>query len=351
VTEWLANTFATPAWLAALLLVPLALSWALRRERRTTGTWLFSDVRLLAGLPRGPAARLRRLPLLLRLGALAAVALALARPWTFDPEELDVEGLDIVVALDMSGSMESVDLHEDELSVLLRRGVRPTPRFEAAVEVLQGFIESRQYDRIGMIVFGAQAYTQFPLTLDYRAILGMLGRLKLGDVDGSGTVIGDALGKALNLLRRSEARTRLVILITDGDSRGGHLTPFQAAEFASTLDVKVFPILVGTKEQARVPRPAGLFGERIEYVDVEYPIDPDLLQSIADKTGGTFYTAADREALEKHFHEILERFEKTRIRDLANALKTELFPTMSWLAFALLLLAAGLELTVLRRFP
>ena len=113
----------------------------------------------------------------------------------------------------------------------------------------------------------------------------------------------------------------------------------------------MFPILVGTQEQARVPRPAGLFGDRIEYVEVEYPIDPELLRTIAEKTGGTFYTAEDREALEKHFHEILERFEKTRIRDLANALKTELFPAMSWTAFLLLLLAAGLELTVLRRFP
>jgi len=350
--EWLLRTFATPAWLLALPLVALAVWWVLRR--RATGTWLFSDNRLLAGLPRGGAARLRRLPLLLRAGALTAVVVALARPWTFDPEELDVEGLDIVVALDMSGSMETADLTEIEAELANAGRIKPLPRFPAAVAVLRRFIESRRYDRIGMIVFGARAHTQFPLTLDYRAILGMLGRLRLGDVDGSGTVIGDALGKGLNLLRRSEARTRLLILITDGASRGGHLTPHQAAEFAATLDVKVFPILVGATGTDKTPHSiqrAGLFGLQRAWQPVEHPVDPELLQAIADKTGGTFYTAADREALETHFQEILDRCEKTRIRDLANALRTELFPWFAGAAFALLLLAAGLELTVLRKFP
>ena len=350
-TDQLARAFATPAWLLALPLVPLLLWWVIRRERRHVGTLRFSAVSALRGLPRGAAARFRRLPLLLRGAALALLVVALARPQSLDPEDLDVEGLDIVVALDMSGSMQAVDVSDDDLLRLQSAGHEPTPRFEAAADVLRRFVLSRRYDRIGMIVFGAQAYTEFPLTLDYRAVLGILDRLKLGDVDGSATVIGDALGKALNLLRRSEARTKIVILITDGDNRGGHIMPMQAADFASTLGVKVFPILVGTPDQSRVPVGRDLFGDRLVYRPQEFPINPDLLQELAGKTDGTFYTAADREALERHFYEILDRFEKTRMRDLANALRSELLPWFLLPAFALLLLASALELTFLRKLP
>ena len=350
-TDWLHQTFASPAWLLLLPLLPLVVWAVIRRERSHTGTLRFSIVAQLATLPRGTAARFRRLPLLLRAAALVLLVIALARPQSFDPEDLDVEGLDIVVALDMSGSMQAVDVSDRDLLLLQGAGREPTSRFDAALEVLREFILSRRYDRIGMVVFGAQAYTEFPLTLDYRAIIGILGRLKLGDVDGSATVIGDALGKGLNLLRRSEARTKIVILITDGDNRGGHITPMQAADFASTLDVKVFPILVGTPDQSRVPVGRDLFGDRLVYRPQEFPINPDLLRDLAEKTDGSFYTAADREALERHFHEILDRFEKTRIRDLANALKSELLPWFLLPAFFLLALASLLELTLLRKLP
>lgn len=349
--EWLHSTFATPQMLALLPLVLFFCWWSWRSENRKSGTLLFSHSAFLKELPKGPGERMRRLPLLLRTLAGMLIVIALARPQSFNPQHLDVEGLDIVVALDMSGSMQAVDVSDETLEQLQAKGLEPAPRFESAIAVLRRFIESRRYDRIGMVVFGAHAYNQFPLTLDYAAILGILERLGLEDIDGTATVIGDALGKALNLLRASEARTKIVILITDGDNRGGHITPLQATEFASTLDVKVFPILVGTTDQSRVPVGRGLFGRRMVYQLQEFPINPDLLKEIATKTGGTFYTAADEEALEKKFAAILDRFEKTRIRDLANALKSELFPRFLFPAFILLGLGISLQLTWLRKFP
>ena len=349
--EWITSTFHDPAWLLLLPLVPLAAWSVIRGERQRTGSLSFSLVGRMARLPRGAAAHLRRLPLLLRVTALALLVLALARPQSFDPENLDVEGLDIVVALDMSGSMHAVDISDADLAVLQGKGEEPASRFESAVDVLQRFIKSRRYDRIGMVVFGAKAYTQFPLTLDYGAILGIMDRISLDDIDGNATVIGDALGKGLNLLRHSEARTKIIILITDGDNRGGHITPLQATAFASTLDVLVFPILVGTSDQSRVPVGQDIFSQRTAYRAQEFPINPELLKQIAEETGGTFYTAADRKALESHFADILERFEKTRIRDLANALKSELFPWFLLPALMLLGLGEGLRLTVMRTFP
>ncbi len=349
--DWLSGLFQSPQWLLLLPLAPL-LGWRIARsERDRVATVRVSTAAALSKLPRGMAARLRGIPLLLRTVALALCVIGMARPQAFDPEDLDVEGLDIVVALDMSGSMGAVDVTDGALARLQLRGQDPINRFDNAVGVLRRFILSRRYDRIGMVVFGKQAYTEFPLTLDYGAVLGILSRLGLDDIDGGATVIGDALGKALNLLRHSEARSKIVILITDGDNRGGHLTPLQATDYAATLGVTVFPILVGTPDQSRLPSGRDLFTGRLIYKPTEFPINPDLLQKIADKTGGTFYTAADREALEDHFEEILDRFEKTRIRDLANALKSELFPWFVLPAFLLFGFAGVLELTVMRRIP
>ena len=347
--EWITEVFHSPEWLLALPAIPL-LAWAVgRRERQRVATVRMSTASTLRRLPRGLAARLRRAPLALRVVALALCVVGMARPQTFDPDELDVEGLDIVVALDMSGSMGAVDVGDDDLRRLQARGKEPTPRFDSAVGVLRRFIQSRRYDRIGMVVFGKQAYTEFPLTLDYGAVMGILDRLGLSDIDGGATVIGDALGKSLNLLRHSEARSKIVILITDGDNRGGHITTLQATDYAATLGVTVFPILVGTTDQSRLPSGRDLFGGQLIYKPTEFPINPELLQKIADRTGGAFYTATDRKALEDKFTEILNKFEKTRIRDLANALKSELFPWFVLPAFLLFWLAGVLELTLLRR--
>ncbi|MBM4319721.1 MAG: VWA domain-containing protein [Deltaproteobacteria bacterium] len=340
-------------WALALLALLPSLVWlSLWLARRQTGTFSFSRAHLLACLSsRGLAARLRYAPLALRIGALALGLVALARPQLLDPEEVLVEGFDIALALDMSGSMQSVDQQEQEILLLQSRRQEPPSRFDIARGVLQRFVESRVSDRIGLVVFGEHAYTQFPLTLDYSTMLQILDRLELGDISGDSTVIGNALGKSLNFLRESEAKTKLVILITDGENNAGNIAPMQAATFADTLGVKVFTILVGSNDLARVPTARDFFTGRVVYKKVRHATDPELLQKMAERTGGQFYRAEDRQALEHTFADILAKFEKSRIRDLGNVEHTELFPWLLVAALGLLLLEAGLGLTVLRKFP
>ncbi len=344
--------FAQPWVLALLALLPGLVAWSVWRSRRHTGTFRFSKTHALARLSsRGSAARARWLPLALRTLALALGLVALARPQLMDPEAVTVEGLDIALALDMSGSMQAVDIDERQLATLQARGEEPLTRFQAAREVLMRFIDSRSTDRLALVVFGQHAYTQFPLTLDYGAMVRIVDRLELGDISGDATVIGNALGKALNLLRGSDAKTKLVILITDGENTGGNIAPLQAASFAETLGVRVFTILVGSEDKAHVAAGRDFFGGRAIYQKASFSNDPDLLQAIAEKTGGQFYRAEDRAGLERNMADILGKFEKSRIRDLGNVERTELFPQLLVAALLLLLLEQALTLTWLRRFP
>lgn len=347
--------FAYPWVLLALLFVPALAIWRLvpKLRRLQTGTFIFSRVPLLKAQGRGWRHYLEPLPDLLMLLALALVVVALARPQAVEAEEVEVEGIDIYVSLDMSGSMRAIDAPEDEVRRLVQRGEQPKTRFEAAVGVLEDFIESRKHDRIGMVVFAKDAFLQFPLTLDYNAIQGMLGRLRLGDIDERGTAIGNAIGRAVAGLKDSEARTKILILITDGDRRGGNISPMQAASIARDLDIKVFPILVGREGPTLVPvRVRTIFGGTdMQFRKTEFPVNPQLLERIAEKTGGEFYRASDAEGLEQRLHAILDRFERTRIKDAGSVDRAELFrPFVIW---ALVLLAAALVLrhTLLRKFP
>ncbi len=341
-----------PWALALLALLPLLAWYVVSRDRQRTGTLRFSRAGLVQRLhQRGLAARLRRAPLVLRLLALAVGLVALSRPQLLDPDEISVEGLDFVLALDMSGSMSSVDLPLEEILLLQSRRQEPPTRFDVAKDVLLRFVEGRESDRVGLVVFGQHAYTQFPLTLDYGAMVSIISRLEIGDIGGDATVIGNALGKALNLLRGSDAKTRLVILITDGANNAGNIDPLQAASFADTLGVKVFTILVGSPDQAKVPTGKDFFTGRVVYQPASYATDPELLEKIAERTGGAFYRAADRADLEANFSAILQKFEKSRIRDLSNVDRTELFPQLLAILFGLLLVEVLLQLTVLRKFP
>ena len=349
------TTFAYPWVLALLALVPIlaaVLFWP-RIKRKQTGTFIFSRVPLLKQQDRGVRRYFEPLPDVLMLIALALMIVGLARPQSVEAEEVEVEGIDIYLALDMSGSMRAIDQSKSELERTLARNEEPTSRFESAIDVLKDFVRSRKYDRIGMVVFAKNAFLQFPLTLDYNTILSMLDRLRLGDIDERGTAIGNAVGRAVAGLRESEAKTKILILITDGDRRGGNISPMQAAQIAKDLGVKVFPILVGKDGPTLVPvKVNDFFGNSgTRYRQMEFPIDPKLLEDIAQKTDGEFYRASDAEGLEEHIHKILDRFERTRVKDASNVDKKELFrPIVVW---ALVLLAAQLMLrhTVLRKFP
>jgi Ca-activated chloride channel family protein len=266
----------------------------------------------------------------LRLLAVVLLGVVLARPQTARPDDdLEVEGIDIVISLDLSGSMQETDLLPN--------------RLDAAKAVIRNFVQRRPTDRLGLVVFGRDAYTHVPLTLDHGAFLRMLGELQIGTINGEGTAIGNGLGVALQRLRRSEARSKVIILLTDGDSNAGNITPVQAASMAQKLGVKIYTILAGDNDGADVPARAGVPHQR-------FPVNPKLLEEIATMTGGTPYLASDTRALAQRFQNILEDLEKSRLHD-RGVLYAELFPRFLLPAFAVLLLEIALRLTRLRRLP
>lgn len=349
-------TFAHPWVLLTLLVIPVlaAIRFLPRFRRQRSGTFMLSTTNLFGELPRGYRHYLRPVADALVLVALSLLIVALARPQTVRGNQLEVEGIDIYLALDMSGSMRAVDTSEDEIRQARQRGKRPSNRFDEAVATLKNFVRSREHDRIGMTVFAREAFLQFPLTLDYRTILGMLDRLELGDIEPGGTVIGNALGRAVAGLKDSDTSSKIVILITDGDRRGGNISPTHAAELAAEYDIKVFPILVGRDGPTFIPvKSHGLFGgsTNTRYRSRQFPVDPELLESIADTTGGEFYRASDGEKLRTRIHEILDKFERTELESSSSVDRTEhFFPFLLW-AIGLLGLQFVTRHTWLRSFP
>jgi Ca-activated chloride channel family protein len=288
---------------------------------------------------------------LLVLIAITLSIIAAARPQAVEPEEVVVEGIDIYLALDMSGSMRAIDLERNEIRQLARLGKRPLNRFEYAVATLRDFIRGRKWDRIGMVIFAKDAFLQFPLTLDRVTILDMLGRLRLGDIDEGGTAIGNAIGRGVAGLKDSDAATKILILITDGDRRGGNISPKQATRIAKELGVHIYPILVGKKGTTLVPAGRQIFSGRVSYQERRFPVNPDLLKEIAKDTGGSYYRATDQKGLEEDLHRILDRYERTRMRDATNVDPRELYRPLAAWAIALLAVGFVLRFTVLRKFP
>jgi Ca-activated chloride channel family protein len=329
---------ARPWALLLLLAIPLAVA-ALLLEHRRAPRLRFPRASLLAASGRGLVARLWFLPQALLLLALALAAVALARPQTRErtPQETAVEGIDIVIALDLSTSMKAADFE-------------PQNRLHVAKEVLKGFIGRRPTDRIGVVVFAGDAYTQSPLTLDHGMLRTLVDRLRFGVIE-DGTAIGNALATAVNRLRDSDAKSKVVILLTDGDNNAGQIPPREAARIAATFGIRVFPILVGKGGIVPYPVGADLFGKPI-YEHREFPVNPALLQSLAEATGGTYAVATDRATLEGGLQAVLDRMEKTRLVEAGGTSRVEeLFPRLLapafWLAACALLLGA----TRWRTFP
>jgi Ca-activated chloride channel homolog len=321
--------FAHP-WLLATIPVGFALVIWLGIKRSRPAFLVHSRASELGAQRPGVMARLRELPMALRLFQVALVGLAMARPQTSSRDDnLELEGIDIVITLDMSGSMEERDLVPN--------------RLEAAKAVIQDFVRRRHSDRIGVVIFGREAYTYTPLTLDHGTLLRMVSDLRSGIVDGRGTAIGNGLGVALARLRKSDAKSKVIILLTDGDNNSGNISPTQAATFAQKLGVKIYTILAGSRDSAAEEDDQG--GGR-----ARYPVNPKLLEEIAAMTGGSPYLATDTSALVKRFQAILEDLDKSRIKD-RGVLWAELYPIFLWPAFAALLLEMVLRLGRLRRLP
>jgi Ca-activated chloride channel family protein len=338
-----------------LLAVPLAAWVGFQLERRRAGTLVFSRTHDLARTSQGLFGYLMHLPRALRLIAIALAAVALAQPQRMTSDAAEVEGIDIVIALDVSNSMAETDLVPDRLT--------------AAKSVIEDFIQRRPSDRIGLVIFGREAFTQCPLTLDHRALRMLLRDVRLGLIDGQGTAIGNAVGTATNRLRdpdcekkegedkarclerkKQKAKSKVIVLLTDGDDNASKLDPRKAAAIAQTFGIKIFTILIG-RDTLAAEEPPGQdrFGNFIRQRP-RYPVNPKLLEEIADQTGGVPYLATDTEALKMRFQAILGDLAPSNLKAQIPHY-AELYPIVIVPAAALVLLEILLSLTRFRRFP
>lgn len=277
---------------------------------------------------------LRHMPILLRLGALAAIVVALARPVdVHSSSETTTDGIDIVLAMDISGSMLARDFQPDRLT--------------AAKQLASEFVADRSGDRISVVAFAGEAFTQCPLTSDQASVATMLARLRSGVVD-DGTAIGNGLATAVNRLRESGAKSKVVVLLTDGVNNRGQISPVMAAEIARDLGIKVYTIGVGSRGKAPFPA-VDMFGNT-SYVMADVAIDEELLRKIASTTGGEYFRAEDNEAL-KEIYSRINKLEKSDVQVTSYTTYEELYAW--WVVLALLLLVAEffVERVVLNRIP
>ena len=330
--------FAHPYFLLLLLLLPL-LAW-LKGKRGRSPAFLYSSLRLVEGLTRARRSRAGGFLLTLPWLILALFIVALAQPrLTKSETTVKASGVDIAVAFDLSGSMLSEDF--------LVKGGRVN-RFNLARSVLKGFIDKRPSDRIGLVVFASQAFIATPLTLDHDFLQENLDRLEIGSINQNQTAIGDALGTAVNRLRDLKSKSKIVILMTDGQNNAGKLNPLLAADAAATLGAKVYTVGIGVRGMAPMPG-VDMFGRKV-YQMMPVDVDEDTLQKIADKTGGKYYRADNAERFQQIYMEI-DKLEKTEAVINKYTEFKELFPWFVAGGLALLLIEIVLGQTVFRRLP
>lgn len=326
--------FANPylLWLLALL-APMT-AYYIYRTLQGGAAIRISTIEGVRRAPRTLRYRLRHAPFLLRAAAFALAVVALARPQGVEERSRsDAEGIDIVLAVDVSGSMLARDFKPD--------------RITAAKEVAGDFIADRTGDRLGLVVFAGEAFTQSPLTTDQGTLQTLLGRIRSGLIE-DGTAIGNGLATAINRLRESEAKSKVIILLTDGVNNRGEIAPLTAAEIAKAQGIRVYTIGVGT--QGMAPYPAvDMFGNRT-FVQQQVEIDEKTLREMAAHTGGSYFRATDKAKLKAIYDEI-NRLEKSKIEVLSHITRHEHY--LNWVLAALALLAVEFLLSrfVLNRIP
>jgi Ca-activated chloride channel family protein len=326
-------SFASPGYLYALAIIPLLVVWYIRRHKEDTSDIRYSTLLPFRSFKPGVRERLRHLPFALRMLGIALLVVALARPQTTaSGQNIYTEGIDIAMLLDISTSMLAEDFQPN--------------RVEAAKDVAQHFVDGRQNDRIGLVIFAAQSFTQCPMTMDYRVLKNLLRQVKPGMVE-DGTAIGMAIAQGVNRLKDSKAKSKVMILLTDGMNNRGEIDPLTAAQIAKTFNIRIYTIGVGTVGEAPYPVQTP-FG--IRYQNIPVDVDEKTLAQIADMTDGRYFRATNNKALKEIYDEI-DKLEKTRVEVKAYRSYTELF--YPWAAIVLLSLLAEFLLggTVLRKLP
>ena len=328
--------FHDPEFLILLFVVPFLIYWYIRRHTKASGTMRFSNLGNIKNIRSTPSKKYRHVLFLFRLVAIILLIIAFARPQSGTKEEqIITEGIDIIMAMDISSSMLAEDL------------ARHKNRLDVTKEVAGQFISERTNDRIGMVVFAAKSYTQCPLTLDYGILLKFLQEIHIGMIE-DGTAIGMVVANCVNRLRSSKAKSKVVILLTDGRNNRGELDPATAAQLAKTMKVRIYTIGAGKHGEALYPIDDPFLGKR--YVPMKVDIDEDVLKKIASTTGGRYFRATDKNSLQKIYQEIGE-LEKTKIEVKEFTRYSELFVNFLFAALGLLLLEIILANTRFRKIP
>ena len=327
--------FEDPWLLLFFLMVPFL---TIRGKGKQQATISYSSIDTLQAIRSARVEILSILPLVLRMIAISLLVLSLARPQEgYKSTEILSVGVDIMLALDTSGSMQALDFIKDE---------KRDTRLAMGKDVVSQFIDNRPNDRMGMVVFGSEAYTQCPLTLDQGILKSFLSKLDIG-MAGDSTAIGSAIGIAVKRLKDLESESKVIILLTDGQNNAGSLPPLQAAQTAKAFGIKIHTIAVGTHGKAPF-LVNSIFGQRYVYQQVD--IDEDTLKKISDLTGGQYFRATDLESL-KTIYKQIDEMEKSEVKVIDHSEYTELFHYFLIPGLLILLLEILLSNTVLRRIP
>jgi len=322
--------FANKGFFWLLIIIPLMIGWYIWRNSKLQGSLRMSAVKGFSSVKRSKYATLRHYGIVLRVLALISLIIALARPQSaFSWQNSTTEGIDIVIATDISGSMLAEDLKPN--------------RLEAGKNIAIDFIKDRPEDRIGLVIFSGESFTQCPLTIDHDVLINLFSEISNGMVE-DGTAIGMGLATAVNRLKESEAKSKVVILLTDGSNTTGSIPPLTAAEIAKQMKVRVYTVGVGTKGYAPYPVKTP-FG--VQYQQVPVTIDEGVLKEIAKVTGGQYFRATNNAKL-KQIYQQIDQWEKVKIAVTQYHKKTERFLPFVLIAMVLLLLEFLLRNTIFK---
>ena len=325
--------FANIEYLFLLLLLIPYIVWYIMKRKNSEATLQISDARVYAHTPKSYKNYLLHVPFALRIIALALVILILARPQTTNSwQNSEIEGIDIMLAIDVSTSMLAEDLKPN--------------RLEAAKDVAAEFINGRPNDNIGITLFAGESFTQCPLTVDHAVLLNLIKDVKCGLIE-DGTAVGMGIANAVTRLKDSKAKSKVIILLTDGTNNAGDISPLTAAEIAKSFGIRVYTIGVGTNGLAPYPMPVA---GGVQYLNVPVEIDTKTLAAIAGKTDGEFYRATDNKKLEDVYKDI-DKLEKTKLNVKQYSKRYEAYALFAWLAAAALLLEILLRMTILKKIP
>ncbi len=324
--------FAHPDYFYLLILIPAAVIWYIYRHNRVQGDFQIPEISLFAKIRKGPRVIFRHVPFILRVLVFGLLIIVLARPQSTNKwEDETVEGIDIMLVLDVSNSMLACDFSPN--------------RIEASKDVANDFVLGRTNDRIGLVLFGGESFTQCPLTSDHAVLLNLLHDVNVGMIEDESTAIGLGLANAVKRLKDSNARSRVVILVTDGQNNAGSIDPLTAAEIARTFGIRVYTIGVGTHGTAPYPM-RNVFGDLV-YMQVKVDIDEPMLKQIAEMTKGEYFRASSNQKLKEIYAQI-DKMEKTKIDVKKYARKHEEYRRFAIAALILVVLEILLRNTVLR---